>query len=339
MSAVSHSTEFHTLEAFLDAFASSRHYFGGTVVSAILYGIVLGLFTTCFRLIFEAKHNQKYSRGTQRFLFSYLISMVLLATFTIGAEMYYLYSTLFQPGEIFLGGNTVTILSGGNPLSLPFTIWGADGFMVWRCLVLYGGVSHVVWIAVVAVLALLSIVSFSTGILFFFTGPLESSLAWENPLPLIEWLGSGTGTTSLPITFTPIVNIGLAALIVGRILYHQRYIQKTLGVEHGSAYTRIMAMCAVYIGALFCPGAVNGSSRLYPVHVFLKLAFPQICVISPFLIIVRVAQGRAATILEPSELGVRTGDIRFNNSQFPTAENQEYLSSRITVKIGSSEES
>jgi hypothetical protein len=39
------------------------------------------------------------------------------------------------------------------------------------------------------------------------------------------------------------VNIILAALIVVRLVYHRRYIQNTLGAQHGSPYTNIITMC------------------------------------------------------------------------------------------------
>ena len=43
--------------------------------------------------------------------------------------------------------------------------------------------------------------------------------------------------------FSTIVNIILAALIVFRLIYHRRRIQKVLGPEHGSPYSNIMTMC------------------------------------------------------------------------------------------------
>jgi len=32
-------------------------------------------------------------------------------------------------------------------------------------------------------------------------------------------------------------------MIVSRLVYHQRYVRNTLGVEHGSSYTNIITMC------------------------------------------------------------------------------------------------
>ena len=40
-----------------------------------------------------------------------------------------------------------------------------------------------------------------------------------------------------------LVNIILAVLIISRLVYHRRYIQNTLGMEHGTPYTNVITMC------------------------------------------------------------------------------------------------
>jgi hypothetical protein len=45
------------------------------------------------------------------------------------------------------------------------------------------------------------------------------------------------------ILFSAVVNIILAALIVFRLIYHQRHVRNVLGAEHGSPYTNVMTMC------------------------------------------------------------------------------------------------
>ena len=45
------------------------------------------------------------------------------------------------------------------------------------------------------------------------------------------------------ISLSALVNIILAALIISRLVYHRRYLQNALGVEHGSPYTNIIIMC------------------------------------------------------------------------------------------------
>ena len=45
----------------------------------------------------------------------------------------------------------------------------------------------------------------------------------------------------LSLSLSTLVNFILAVLIVSRLVYHQRYIRNTLGVEHGSP--NIITMC------------------------------------------------------------------------------------------------
>ncbi|KDR71329.1 hypothetical protein GALMADRAFT_229660 [Galerina marginata CBS 339.88] len=197
-----------------------------------------------------------------------------------------------------------------NVLMLPFTIWGADGFMLWRCMVLYQNTSKVARIALFCVLGLISIASLGGGILFF---SLTNLAGRPNSL---AWLELGTGTTTIDLHITPFVNSILAGLIVGRLLYHQRYLWKVLGVGHASPYTKIMMMC-VESAALIILNAITAvlanffyscmvtAQRANLVACFAStalLSLPHICVISPFIIVYRVAQGRVATILPNSEI-------------------------------------
>jgi hypothetical protein len=45
------------------------------------------------------------------------------------------------------------------------------------------------------------------------------------------------------IPFSTLVNIILAALIILRLIQHQRHIRKVLGAQHGSPYSKVITMC------------------------------------------------------------------------------------------------
>ena len=45
------------------------------------------------------------------------------------------------------------------------------------------------------------------------------------------------------ISLSTFSNIIFAVLIASRLVYHRRYIQNTLGVEHGSPYANVITMC------------------------------------------------------------------------------------------------
>lgn len=80
-------------------------------------------------------------------------------------------------------------------------------------------------------------------------------------------------------TFT--INVVLVSLIVLRLYHHQKFIEKTLGIKHGSPYRRVMAICvescALMITTILLTTVVYLSSGL--VHSIIPLLMlPQNCV-------------------------------------------------------------
>jgi len=59
------------------------------------------------------------------------------------------------------------------------------------------------------------------------------------------------------MSLSTLVNIIVAVLIVSRLVYHQRHVRNTLGVQHGSPYTDVITMCVessalmVIVGSLY----------------------------------------------------------------------------------------
>jgi hypothetical protein len=45
------------------------------------------------------------------------------------------------------------------------------------------------------------------------------------------------------LSLSTLFNVILAVLIVSRLVYHRRYVQNALGVQHGSPYTNVITMC------------------------------------------------------------------------------------------------
>jgi len=264
----------------------------GTIISAVAYGIVVVLSGNCFLLL--QRNRGIYSNRMRLFLLIYVLVMFLFSTSSMIQSICTI--TLF----IFRGGVGSPILTGYSaPVMLPLTIWGADGFMIWRCFVLYQDITRVPRILVIILLSLLSIISLGFGIMMFRS--FGANLV-------------GLTMVLVPISFSTLVNIILALLIVLRLIHHQRYIRKVLGADHGSPYSKVIAICVessalivifsgVYTALVF--QQANGSSIPF-------LLLPHICVISPLLIVYRVAKGRAmTTTLQPSE--AVTAQIRFNN--------------------------
>jgi hypothetical protein len=123
-----------------------------------------------------------------------------------------------------------------------------------------------------------------------------------------------SAVSSVVMFCTTFVNLVLSLLIFSRLIYYQRYISKTLGSAHGSPYLKVITMCVescalivVFSTTNIVMIMTNDTSYLIPF-----LLFPHICVswfsssrvteselidrkvISPLLIVYRVAIGRSA---------------------------------------------
>ncbi|KIM43508.1 hypothetical protein M413DRAFT_25866 [Hebeloma cylindrosporum] len=265
----------------------------GTIISAIAYGIVISLSGNCFLLLL--KKRGIYSTRMRLFLLTYVAVMLLLSTLATIMSIWGITFVLFQgvdlPSPHFISSPLLDVYS---PTALPLTIWGADGFMVCKVFVTFIAlpIAHEAQ---------------ACGVMMFLSLTADDILA------------------TVLILFSTLVNIILAALIILRLIHHQRHIRKVLGAQHGSPYSKIITMCVessalivIFSGvySVISLAEADGPSELIP---FLLL--PHICVISPLLIVYRVAKGRAVTTtLHPSE--EVTAQIRFND-QPSSRSNQE----------------
>ncbi|KDR71332.1 hypothetical protein GALMADRAFT_144022 [Galerina marginata CBS 339.88] len=299
----------------------SPDIFLGTAIAAVAYGIVFALTVKCIWLLIKTEHI--YSNRMRWILIIYIVTMSSMSTASMAIEMPVIRNQILNrtsPSNI-----ANNLAEDDVPLLLPFAIWGADGFMLWRCLVLYQDTSKVARVALFCVLGFVSVASLGGGVIFY-TSPV---IVVQARLIACAHYGYGTTTIDLLIIATPIVNSMLAGLIVGRLLYHQWYLRKVLGAGHASSYTRIMVMCiessalimvnstvAVIGNCFFTQAAtIQGSMLASFVAYIALLLLPHICVISPFLILYRVAQGRAATVLPNSEIKSRLTTLHFNHQQ------------------------
>ncbi|KAF8168766.1 hypothetical protein BJ912DRAFT_1001105 [Pholiota molesta] len=110
---------------------------------------------------------------------------------------------------------------------------------------------------------------------------------------------------------TTTVNLVLAALIVARLLHHERRLRTVMGVQASlsSPVRRVIALCVescaliVVFSASALGMAWARNNTVYNLSTIPVTLLPHICVISPFLIIIRVANGRApATTLLPASM-------------------------------------
>lgn len=96
------------------------------VLSAIAYGFVVALAFSCVLLLYRTTHI--YSRKMLVFMYLYVVFMFGLSTTAIGQETRFTMQAV--SGKSLPGlGWTGTLTALGTPIVLPFSIWGADGFM------------------------------------------------------------------------------------------------------------------------------------------------------------------------------------------------------------------
>ncbi|KAF8812850.1 hypothetical protein BYT27DRAFT_7335393 [Phlegmacium glaucopus] len=259
----------------------------GVIISAMIYGGILSLSLSYVPLLLTTSQN--ISRRMRNFLLVYVTFMVAIST------VYIIITTIALTQNIFHrdpGLNPLVFYKIGfvDSMCTTFANWGADGFMLWRCAILYEGVSRR-RIALITVLVLMGFFSLGSG-----------------------FLNILFGMTYTVTGVTVILNIFTAVLITLRILYFEIYMQKAIGLERNSPYTMVVIICVE-------------SSALIIVFslIYIILAFQQvdasylplqllvhIYVLSPLLIVYRVARGRSVTIkAQPSRSEPAVSAIRF----------------------------
>ncbi|KAF8802951.1 hypothetical protein BYT27DRAFT_6746041 [Phlegmacium glaucopus] len=272
----------------------------GVIISAVAYVIVLSLALSYVPLLLKTSHA--ISRRMRNLLLVYVTSMATASTvyFIIIVIAFWIRSVsslTFLECVGFMGDSTTSPNGPLSGLCTVFANWGADGFMLWRCVMLYQGVSkyqRVSYGVLCLVAGLFAGVSLYCVALMFQDTP---------SFPLM-WVTMMSG----------VLNTVTATLITLRILYFKRYIQKTVGLERNSSYMAIIIICVessaliivvslIYIVLFFRHPDASVIPMQSLVHIY---------ALAPLLIIYRVARGRAATIRQsPADNGTVVSTLHF----------------------------
>ncbi|KAJ3514473.1 hypothetical protein NLJ89_g2362 [Agrocybe chaxingu] len=243
----------------------------GTIISGVAYGIVIVSACDSFRLVFR-----KAAR-LRNFTLVYIVVMTLVSTASFILGVVVTTTMIFQ----------TEVRSAVGPFRLeillyPVALWGADGLMMYRCMVLYEGLSRAYRIALRCLLSLMSFVL--VGILLPFC--IFSGIPFILNDPRMIFL--------VLVALTTLVNITLATLVTLRLHQHQRNTRKVLGREFGSPYSRTIAICIescaliVVFDLIFIALAFEqANASMIPEQLLVHVS-----VVSPFLLIARVARGR-----------------------------------------------
>ncbi|PPQ93133.1 hypothetical protein CVT25_003665 [Psilocybe cyanescens] len=266
------------------------------VISAIAYGIVLMLFFNTFWLVVRTKEQHM-----RKLLLGYICVMVSLSTGAMVQEIIFMMRDVL-PKTTEDARSSMADLSSlrGIPLSFPFTTWGADGVLVSRPFNLII-CSH--W----------DLLKTNMATSHFLGGDLILFIPSR-----VSRLSPGTGVSVIAMS-TLLCNSFLSGLVVSRILHYDRSLKRSGLSNHDSGYNRIVAMCIessvliVVVSLVFIIFAYGSFSLYISFPLFI---LPHICVISPLLIIFRVAQGRAYSFssINNSRSRNEESDIQFRHS-------------------------
>ncbi|KAF9476843.1 hypothetical protein BDN70DRAFT_995384 [Pholiota conissans] len=294
-----------------------------TLAATVAWCIVVALSITAFRGIYSAK--SVYSSRMKSTLLCYTVLMTLFSTGALVQNVVFVQNVLFSMFDFYSESNIIgALIYDSVAVTLPFAASGADGLMAWRCWVLYNGVNRRLRIAVSCLLVLLFLCSLTSAVLTIVLA--DANFAPATPL--------------LAVTIT--INLILSGLIVSRLLYHERALKSVLGVkEKTSPLRRIMAMCVescalIVIFAVISLGMEwSPSDLVWNLSLIPATLLPHICVISPFLIIIRVANGRApSTTLLPSSVDSDSTDVEIKAGKHRSIRFNRPESTQMSVSPG-----
>ncbi|KAF9559959.1 hypothetical protein CPC08DRAFT_496808 [Agrocybe pediades] len=282
-----------------------------TVTAGICYGFLAMLCYNCFSVLLQATHL--YSRRMRLFFLAYVITMFLLSTGALVQQIGYMiwnFKSLVE-SSLWSSISPWGLDTSPMPYTMPFILWGTDGLLMWRCLILYQGIPRAGNWTIKILLVFLSLTSLGTGISYYY-------VSQNQDVPNPNWINFVIGTSRVSLELLiPSVNFILTSLLAARILYKQARLRTILGSarRRSSPYTKIAMIC-IESSALIVVVAVAGLAVNTYGFPFVQL--PHICVISSLLIVYRVAQGRSFEAVTSGSGGGRMTAINFRGNTVPS---------------------
>ncbi|KAH8101223.1 hypothetical protein BXZ70DRAFT_117570 [Cristinia sonorae] len=252
------------------------------------FGVQFVLYLACVRILLQRKIRTRFTY----FLLAYItvlcsLNLIYTATSMIGLQLCYIDNRNYPGGPFgYLTGPFTT--HPDSILSLAAYIISsvmADGLLLWRCRVIwYASLGKKVYF-VVLIPFLMWLASFALGMIF--------EVVTSAPAGLYSSLGN---TFAVPFfTMSLTLNILLTLLIVARMWFHQRQGRKLFGPNYGQHYTSISNMF-IESAALYCINSILLLATFitgHPINQIWVGIAPSVQMVSSYLIIYRVAQGRA----------------------------------------------
>jgi len=261
--------------------------FAGNIMGAICYGVVLTLFFQCILAIVGRRNKQK--AGMKNIMLAYVIFMFAMGTVFTAMNL-----NLQQRSYIAFRN-----YPAGGPLGYSLeqyshwraiipnacfiiTNWFADGLLMYRCYVIYNKNR---WILILPIILFCG--SFSMGTITLFKSSQPGSNLWSG---ITVNFGLPYFTTSVAL------NVLLTFLISFKLIQHNQMLVEATSTTtnlYKNVVTMLVESCALYalFSILFIGTYAAGN---YASDLFLPI-LSQVQIISPYLIILRVATQRSVT--------------------------------------------
>lgn len=275
----------------------------GVAIATTAYGVHLTLFFLCFNLLWDSRKRQP----TYAYSFlTYISALVVFGSIGIGATVKFNQETYVNNRNFPGGPEAYNVEEYGVPYSIVGTgayivnSWLQDGLLIYRFYIMWGG--HWLSMTIPLLVYLVSIIM-SCFLLAQLVHP--GGTIWQ-----ASSVNFALGYWSTSIA----TSVLLTLLIIARLLYARYRLRNMLSSAHLAPFLSVSAML-VESAALYTAFALpfiityaKGNSAN-----FLFLApLGQIQSIAPLLIILRVAQGRAATRATMQETITKIGEgMRF----------------------------
>ncbi|KAJ6594171.1 hypothetical protein B0H19DRAFT_919928 [Mycena capillaripes] len=270
---------------------SEHTWLQGVFLACVAYGMVALLFFLCINLLLFAP-GRKPSRWTLALAW-YIAILFALSTIYIAALIEFNQEAFIDGRNIPGGPNAFQDVMFSIPIDMLANVtmvilsWMSDLINIWRCYVIYQS-SSVSGLAVIALPFLMLLASVAFGICWLKQVGTTSASPWDT---------AGINFTTPYFAMSLALNILVTILIIVRLMLYRKRINQALpsGSSHGAQYVSLAAMvfesAAIYsvFSLLFLvPFTMN-----HPLSQLFIQALSPVQIMSSFLIIFRIAQGKA----------------------------------------------
>ncbi|TBU27422.1 hypothetical protein BD311DRAFT_760383 [Dichomitus squalens] len=259
----------------------------GNNFNAILYGVEIVLYLASLKLILDGRGGQRIRRNDRLFLFLstgllLMITIYLVAQNFFGQEMWIIHEDYpGGSGQYFADNAAVWYQTFGSAASVVLNMM-SDAFLIYRAYIVWGD-----W-RIIVVPSILYLGTAALGIMTcYFSGKPDADF----------FVGTATHVALAYSIVGIAMNVTLSALIVGRILWVSRKMEKILGHQASKTYTGAAAIVieSMLPYTLFGIAYVATLGENSPVSILFLSLYVMFTCVSPQIIILRMLMGRGWT--------------------------------------------